>query len=127
MIYVDTSVAMAQLFAEDRRAPERIWAGEVVSSRLLEYEVWTRVNGRRAGGTHGETVRALLGRILLVELAPVVLARVLQPFPVPVRTLDAIHLATALYLTEARARVELATFDGRMCEAARALRIPLAF
>ena len=127
MIYLDTSVAMAHLFAEDRRAPEGIWAGGVVSSRLLEYEVWTRVNGRGAGGTHGETVRALLGRILLVELAPVVLARVLQPFPVPVRTLDAIHLATALYLTEARARVELATFDERMRAAARALRIPMAF
>ena len=62
-----------------------------------------------------------------MELAPVVLARVLQPFPVPVRTLDAIHLATALYLTEARARVELATFDERMRAAARALRIPMAF
>jgi predicted nucleic acid-binding protein len=44
-----------------------------------------------------------------------------------VRTLDAIHLATALYLTEARARVELATFDERMRAAARALRVPMAF
>lgn len=44
-----------------------------------------------------------------------------------VRMLDAIHLATALYLTEARARVELATFDERMRAAARALRVPMAF
>ena len=38
MIYVDTSVALAHLFAEDRRPPASFWTETLVSSRLLEYE-----------------------------------------------------------------------------------------
>src|SRR5256885_9940855 len=55
------------------------------SSRLLEYEVWTRIHGRRLAGSHGESVRALIGRVALVELAPPVLSRALEPFARPVR------------------------------------------
>lgn len=42
MIYLDTSVALAQLLAEDRVPPEPLWRDSLVSSRLLEYEIWTR-------------------------------------------------------------------------------------
>ena len=42
MIYLDTSVALAELFAEDQKAPEELWSELLVSSRLLEYELWTR-------------------------------------------------------------------------------------
>lgn len=41
MIYLDTSVALAHLLAEDRRPPEALWDETLVSSRLLEYELWT--------------------------------------------------------------------------------------
>ena len=97
MIYLDTSVVLAELFAEDRRPRPGFWKGAFVSSRLLEYEVWTRVHGRGAAGTHGEAAREILARVAFVELAPTVLARAVEPFPEPVRTLDAIHLATAAY------------------------------
>ena len=50
MIYVETSVALAQLLAEDRCPPESLWNTPVVSSRLTEYEVWTRIHARRLGG-----------------------------------------------------------------------------
>ena len=46
MIYIDTSVALAQRFAKDVRPPAWLWAETLVTSRLLEYELWTRVNGR---------------------------------------------------------------------------------
>ncbi len=39
MIYLETSVALAQLLAEDRRPPDSLWNSELVSSRLTEYEV----------------------------------------------------------------------------------------
>ena len=44
MIYVDTSVALAHLLAEDRRPPEALWTEELVTSRLLEYELWNRLH-----------------------------------------------------------------------------------
>jgi len=127
VIYLDTSVALAHLFAEDRRAPARIWREPLVSSRLLEYELWNRVQAMRSGASHGDAVREVLGRVSLMELSPHVLQRALDPFPVAVRTLDALHLATAAYLAANRQPLALATFDGRMREAARALGLKLAF
>ena len=125
MIYLDSSVALAHLLAEDRSPPESIWQEMLVSSRLLEYEVWNRIQARRLGCSHGEAVRALIGRLALVELAPRVLARALEPFPVPVRTLDALHLASIEFLRARGQTVELASFDGRLLAAAHALDIPL--
>ncbi len=124
MIYLDTSVALAHLLAEDRFPPGNLWGEALVSSRLLEYEIWTRIHGRNLGHSHGDHVRALLGRVALVELAPPVLARALEPFPTPVRTLDALHLATLEFLRAQRLRVELASYDDRLLAAARALTIP---
>lgn len=37
MIYLDTSVALAHLLAEDRQPPASLWDETLVSSRLLEY------------------------------------------------------------------------------------------
>jgi len=121
VIYLDTSVAIAELFAEDRKAPEALWSEPLVSSRLLEYELWTRVNERGTARTHGDGVRDILARVSLVELLPSVLARAIEPFPVPVRTLDALHLATAHHLAAAHQRLTIATFDDRMRRAAEAL------
>lgn len=126
MIYLDTSVALAHLLGEDRRPPEALWIGPLVASRLLEYELWTRVNARGLAGSHGDAARALLAEVSLVELAPDVLSRALSPFPVPVRTLDALHLATADWLRGNGQQVKLATYDARLEAAARALGLPIA-
>ncbi|HVS62149.1 MAG TPA: PIN domain-containing protein [Thermoanaerobaculia bacterium] len=124
MIYLDASVALAQLFAEDRQPPEDLWSEPLTSSRLLQYQVWARVHARRLEARHGEQVRDLLGGVAYIELAPPVLARALEPFPVAVRTLDALHLATIDFLRGHGQAIELATYDARMLAAARALRIP---
>ncbi len=126
MIYLDTSVALAELFAEDRRPADALWREPLVSSRLLEYELWTRVNARNAARTHGEAVREILARVSLAELAPPVLSRALEPFPAPVRTLDAFHLATASFLSGRRQELALATYDDRMRRCAERMGIPLA-
>lgn len=125
MIYLDTSVALAHLLAEDRVPPERLWSQSLVSSRLLEYELWTRLHARGLTSSHGEAARELLQRMALVELAPPVLARALEPFPMAVRTLDALHLATIEFLRGQRQEVALASYDLRMLAAARRLRIPV--
>lgn len=123
MIYVDTSVALAQLFAEDLAPPSSLWHEQLISSRLLEYELWTRVHARGLAGSHGDAVRALLLQIALVELVAPVLMRAVEPFPVPVRTLDALHLASLDFLRELGQDVRLASYDARQLAVARALRV----
>ncbi len=125
MIYLDTSVALAHLLAEDRLPPATLWQESLVSSRLLEYEVWTRIHARKLARSHAESVRSLVGRIALVELSPPVLARALEPFPRSVRTLDALHLASIEFLRQHGQTVRLASYDTRLVDAARALRIPI--
>lgn len=125
MIYLDSSVALAQLLAEDRAPPEALWQESLVASRLLEYEVWNRLNARGLGRSHGEEARALIGRVALLELVPPVLGRAMEPFPMPVSTLDALHLASLEFLRGRGQRVELASYDDRLLSAARTMGIPL--
>lgn len=125
MIYLDTSVVLAQLLAEDRFPPASLWAEALVSSRLLEYELWTRIHARRLAGSHGDSVRELLGRIALLELAPVVLQRALEPFPTAVRTLDALHLSSVEFLRARDDSLQLASYDARQRKAAQSLGIRL--
>ncbi len=123
MIYVDTSVLLARLLAEDRAPPDSFWTEPLISSRLIEYEVWTRIHARRLQATHGEAARSLLGRLALVELSPPVLARALEPFPGRVRTLDALHLASMLFLRERDPSLALATYDRQLGAVARKLKL----
>ena len=125
MIYLDSSVALAHLLAEDRSPPDRIWQEPLVASRLLEYELWNRIHARGLGRTHADVARALIGRLAMIEMAPPVLARALEPYPVAVRTLDALHLASVEFLRDRGQAVELASYDERLLAAARALGIPL--
>ncbi len=126
MIYLDTSAALAQLFAEDRHPPDEVWGVTLVSSRLLEYELWVRVHARKLARTHGDAARDLVGRVALLELLPPILSRALEPFPLPVRTLDALHLASASFLKEQGHPVELLSYDERMREAASKMKIALS-
>jgi predicted nucleic acid-binding protein len=123
MIYLDTSVALAHLLAEDVTPPAELWTETLVSSRLLEYEVWTRIHARRLESSHGDPVRQLIARVALLELAPQVLSRALDSFSVPVRTLDALHLASADFLRQQGQTIRLASYDDRMLRAAAALDI----
>lgn len=125
MIYVDTSVALAHLLAEDRSPPASLWDESLVSSRLLEYELWTRLHARGLGSSHTDAARALLHRLALLELAPPVLARALEPFPVPVRTLDALHLASLMFLRSQRVEISLASYDQRQLDTAARLGVPI--
>ncbi len=125
MIYRDTSVALAQLLAVDRGPPVLLWREWLASSRLLKYELWNRINARRLARSHGEAARALLGRVALLDLAPTVLVRALEPFPVPLRTLDALHLSAIEFLRGQRQTIDLASYDARLNAGAEALGIAL--
>jgi hypothetical protein len=126
LTYVDSSIALAHLFAEPRQPRPDIWDRRLVSSRLLEYEIWTRIHGRSPAVVGGDSARTLLAGTELIELSRPVLARALDPWPVPLRTLDALHLATADYLRRRGEPVELASYDRRLIAAAQALGFTLA-
>lgn len=123
MIYLDTSVALAQLLAEDRRPPAALWDQPLVTSRLLEYELWTRLHGRGLGTSHRAVAEGLLARLAFVELVRPVVSRAVEAFPAPVRTLDALHLASMDFLRRTGQRLSLASYDGRLTAAAAALGI----
>lgn len=126
MIYLDTSVVLARLFAEDRFPPDGLWRETLVASRLLEFEVFNRLHARGAAASHGDAARRLVDRVNLVEMSATVLGRALQPFAAPVRTLDALHLATMVFLRGQGLEPALATYDQRMATAAIGERFALA-
>ena len=125
MIYLDSSVVLAYVLDEDRAPPESLWTRLLTSSRLLQFETWNRLHALDRGRSHGDDARRLIDQVDLLELTPEVLARALDPFPVPVRTLDGLHLASIEFLRAHGQRPELATYDDRLARAAGALGIPI--
>ena len=126
MIYLDSSVLLASIFREQRSPPVELWNQDLTSSRLLGYEVWTRLNAYGLALSHGEQAKARLERVNFVELSERALARALQPFPIALRTLDALHLATMDFLRLQGDKIELASYDNRLVAAAQALSISTA-
>jgi len=126
VIYIDTSVVLAHLLPETRRPDETIWQERLVSSRLLEYEVWNRIHAYKLAVSHSDKAQELIGRMLMVEMTDSVLGRAFHPFPVAVKTLDALHLATIDFLRRRGREIELASYDNRMLAAAQAMGVPIA-
>jgi predicted nucleic acid-binding protein len=123
--YVDASVVLAYLLVEERRPAMTFWQTALIASRLLEYEVWCRLHALGLSGARGDIAREFLARIAMIELSPLVLARALEPFPHPLRTLDALHLATLDFLGQRRLEPTLASYDQRMVATARSMGIPI--
>jgi len=125
VIYSDTSVALAHLLAEDRAPPERLWQEELISSRLLEYEIWTRIHALKLAHTHADDVRSLLkpgrtGRTLAAG-ARQSFGAFSEASPHPRRP----PFASIEFLRTQGQRISVAVYDGRLLDAARALRIPI--
>ncbi len=122
-IYVDTSIVLAHIQLEARRPKSALLKGTILGSRLVEYEAWNRIHARQLEPLLGQALRSILGRFAFVELAPMALRYVKQPWPTEVRTLDAIHLSTMRYLLDVGTDLSLYTFDTRMAKAASTLGI----
>ena len=125
MTYVDSSAVLAHLLTEDRRPSPALWKEKLVSSRLLQYEVWVRLHSRGLAETHGVAAERIIGATDLLELSGPVLGRALRPFPSSLRTLDALHIASMVHLRDNGERVELASYDRRMTAAAETMGFPL--
>lgn len=129
--YIESSALLAALLEHDKAALEALRAeGRHVTSALTLAEaaraiVRARVAGRLTVVQERAAVRGLRTferRSFLVDVNSNVLARVGRPFPVePIRTLDALHLATAELLGEPPQLVTIVTRDKRIRDNAQAL------
>ena len=124
MVYLDSSVVLAHLLSEDRIPTDVLLDQPLASSRLMEYEVRQRFHSS-VPSMDPTLLEPVFERVAFVELVHDVVFRSGSAFPVPVRTLDALHLATADFLRVQGARVSVATYDVRMSHAAQAMGFEL--
>jgi predicted nucleic acid-binding protein len=126
--YVDTSVLLRIVLREPGALDDLRSYEALVSSELIAVESARAIDRLRIQGTltpeeAAERIRAAtewLEAIDLVLLRPPVLSRASEPMPVPVGTLDAIHLATALIWRDRMGPLpEMATHDTALGSAAR--------
>ena len=130
ILYLDTSVVLRVLFGQPDPLHEWSRWEEAYTSELMGVEARRaveRLRVERALADEG-VARALEGLGLIeatlgaVPLTRPVLQRASLPMPTSVRTLDALHLATALLLRERRSLpLHFATHDRPQHLAARAL------
>lgn len=128
MKYVDASAVLRVLFNEPGPTVPLAGGDRVVSSRVVEVEAFRAIDRARLLGSLTDAVTAIkrkeLGEFLaMMDLAPVddlVLAGARSSFAVPVRALDAIHVATAEILAAEAGgdALEFWTHDDRQATAA---------
>jgi predicted nucleic acid-binding protein len=129
--YIESSALLAALLERDTAARNALQApGRRVTSALTFAEasralVRARVAGRLSTAEERAALRWLQTfhrRCDVFSVTEAVLARAGRPFPIePIRTLDAVHLATAEALGEPPQLVSVVTRDVRVSENARAL------
>jgi uncharacterized protein len=126
MIYLDSSAAVKLVHAEAQSQALRDWLDERadtgwVSSVLVEVETY------RALARYSPAALTRLPQVLdlidLVDLSPAIRARAQAVGPATVRSLDAIHVATALHIHGAL--MAFVAFDSRLSQAARTAGLPV--
>lgn len=132
--YVDASVVARFVLLQPDRLSELTAFDGRVTSLLAEVECLRAIDKARLAGEIGddEVVRrrqavfAQLRRTQCIMPSRSILARAGESFPVPLKALDAIHLATALQWRERRApELVFATHDPQLGRAASALGFPV--
>jgi len=136
--YLDSSVALRHILNGEATIRHAFAVGSVVSSELLEIECRRVIHRcRLEGELTDDAVVAAMGRLdavlaglSLIGLSTKVKRRAMDAFPVSVKTLDALHLASALVLAESSPEEAILVFthDAAMNRCAKALgfRAPLA-
>ena len=126
--YIDTSALLRVILREPGALDDLRSYETLVSSELLAVESVRTIDRLRLQGAltveeaavRLRTITEWLEAIDLVLLRPPVLSRASEPLPIPLGTLDAIHLATALIWRERMgALATVATHDSALGLAAR--------
>jgi predicted nucleic acid-binding protein len=133
--YIETSALLSALLEQDLTARQALKRkGRRITSALTFAEstralVRARVGGRISAEQERAALRWLSSfrrRCDVIAITESVLVRAGRPYPAePIRTLDAIHLASAEELGEPPQLVTIVTRDSRVRDNARALGYPL--
>ncbi len=132
--YLDSSVLLRIVLGQPGRLEDLARIKSAVASALAEVECLRTLDRMRLRGAlsveelalRREAVYRLMEEMTLVEPTRAVLQRAAQPLPTPLGTLDAIHLSTAMFWHETRARdLVMVTHDRVLAVAARAVGLPL--
>ena len=125
MIYLDSAAIVKLVHAEAESAALRAWLDERAETSWIS-SVFAEVESFRALARYvPETVArlpAVLDQIDLIDLDPPVRMLAQTVRPATVRSLDAIHLGTALHVRQAL--ISFVTYDKRLLEAALAAGLP---
>jgi predicted nucleic acid-binding protein len=132
--YVDSSVLLRQVLGQPGALVEWREIESAVASSLLRVECLRTLDRLRLTGSldarqdaqRRESLSMSLESFDVVEITPAVLDRAAEPLPVPLGTLDAIHLATALLWREEEAPdLALVTHDAALAAAGRLFGFPV--
>lgn len=127
--YLDTSALLRLVLREPGALDELRSYDALVSSELIAVESARTIDRLRLQGaltsdeaaTRLRTLNEWLEAVDLVLLRPTVLSRAAEPMPMPLGTLDALHLATALIWRDRMGPLRVvATHDVALGAAARA-------
>ena len=127
--YLDASVVLRLVLGEPGQLAQWTTVERAVASALTEGESLRTLDrmGRRGALAVGDVAerRGAVFRLLeaceVVDVSRAVLRRAAEPFPTPLGTLDAIHLATALAWRDATGdALVVATHDRELATAASA-------
>jgi predicted nucleic acid-binding protein len=131
VIYLDTSAAVKLVRAEAHSAAlsrwlDDRWATPVVSSVLIEVELLRAI--RRSEPAKQARAADVVRGIGVVTLSPAVIARAASYADFDLRSLDAIHLATAEHVASvtSEALEAFLAYDERLCAAARKIGLAVA-
>jgi uncharacterized protein len=125
-IYFDTSALAKLILIEDESHELRAWIGARSDVPRITNTVGFVELQRLAARVNQAALNAavqLLSRIDQLELTPIALTRAAQLSLPDVRTLDALHIASASELSDLQAIV---TYDLRMIAAATSYGLPVA-
>ena len=128
-VYVDSSVLLRVVLGEADRLPAWGQITQPISSDLTRIECLRTIDRARLQGRLDDAVLArvradvleVIDAFTIVEIDARIKARAADPFPTLVRTLDALHLASALAVRATAADLALATHDRELAIAAEAL------
>lgn len=124
MYYLDTSALVKLVVREPESDALVAWIqshSDVATSDLTRTELTRAV--RRGAPELLARARDLLGRVTLITATPRIFDEAGRLDPIALRTLDAVHLASALELGDDLESV--VTYDVRMGDAARRLGLPV--
>jgi uncharacterized protein len=125
VIYLDSAAVVKLAHAEPESLALRAWLGERAETGWIS-SVLTEIESFRALARHAPdaVVRlpAVLDQIDLIALDPPIRMLAQTAGPATVRSLDAIHLGTALHAR--RTLTSFVTYDKRLLEAARTAGLP---